>query len=94
MANFDAIRMAMLHGIDLSNHETVRFSDFEIGTVDVILTSTSDVKNHLKEDFPDFDIFTIREYVGFDDINIHEPVFGDCIMAAVETQAARKKRTG
>lgn len=77
LPSFDVMKIGYNYGINLTDHETANISDFIVDDVDVILTSTTQVRNYLKIRYPNVDIFTIREYVGFSDVDIQEPAIED-----------------
>jgi protein-tyrosine-phosphatase len=64
-------------GIDLSGHNVTSIEDIAVDSMELVLTSTREVRDKLKMNHPNLKIFTIKEYVGYwDDCDIAEPFNG------------------
>ena len=78
MASHNARMACENHGIDLSSHRTRNINDFPINEMDLVLTSTAQIRDALRLKYPDLEIFTIREYAGgYSDLDISDPLGGD-----------------
>lgn len=84
MASYNAIEACKNHGLDLSGHKATRVDDSGIDEMDLVLTATVSHRDYLKEVYPHLKIYTIKEYAGYDDLNIADPygcnlkVYEDC----------------
>lgn len=68
------------NNIELSHHLTMGYKDIPKDDIDLVLTSTVQIRNFLKEDlmYRNLAVFTIKEYLGkSNDLNIQSPVPGD-----------------
>ena len=52
-----------LHGFDASKHTATNIRDSNIEEMDLVLTATDYHKNKLKINYPNLNIYTIKEYI-------------------------------
>ena len=77
MASFNAIETCKNHGLDLSGHRSTPVEGSDIG-------------DYLKRSYPHLKIHTIREYAGYDDLDIADPygynlnVYENCFLEIKE----------
>ena len=63
-AQRDAIRACANHGVDLSTHRARSITDVDVGDMDLILATSTMVRDRLKAMYPNSNVFTIKEYAG------------------------------
>ncbi len=90
MASFNAIETCKNHGLDLSGHRSTPVEGSDIGEMDLVLTATADHRDYLRRSYPNLKIHTIREYAGYDDLDIADPygynlnVYENCFLEIKE----------
>lgn len=73
MASFNAIAVCKDHGLDLNDHKSVPVYASNIEEMDLVLTATVSHRDNLKKSYPQLEIYTIKEYAGYDDLDIADP---------------------
>ena len=74
-ATYNAIEAMKVYGVDLSNHRATNTKESNIKDMDLILCATEGHKIMLLQLYPELKekIYTIKEYVGYDDMDIKDP---------------------
>ena len=57
----NAIKICEFNNLDLKNHKSKNFYILNIENDDLILTLTQDIRDTLKESYPNLEIYTIKE---------------------------------
>lgn len=60
----NAIKVCEMHNLDLSNHRSKKFYDLDIDESNLILALTCDIRDDIKEKYPNFNVYTVKEYAG------------------------------
>lgn len=91
MASFNAIAVCKDHGLDLNGHKSTPVYASNIEEMDLVLTATVNHRDNLKKSYPQLEIYTIKEYAGYDDLDIADPygyslkVYEDCFLEIKES---------
>ncbi len=75
-ASFNAIAVCKENGLELSDHRSTHIFDSDIEKMDLILTATDNHSYVLKKQYPQLNIYTIKEYAGDKNLNIADPYGG------------------
>lgn len=90
MASYNAIEVCKNHGLDLSAHKSTPIGDSDIEEMDLVLTATVNHRDTLKGLYPQLNIYTIKEYAGYGDLDIADPygynmrVYENCFLEIKE----------
>jgi protein-tyrosine phosphatase len=77
----NAIKICEFNGLDLKNHESKNFDDLKIEDDDLILTLTCGIRDTLISEYPNLEIYTMKEYAGEDEyLDINDPIGGDLLI--------------
>ena len=77
-ASTNAVEICKYNNLDLTYHRSKRFHDLDIKEDDLILTLTTDIRDNIKDSFPDLEVYTIKEYAGEKEyLDIKDPVGGN-----------------
>ena len=73
----NTLEVCRAHGIDISNHRATYFKDSDIVDMDLVLTFEEYHKYKIEIYYSDFEIFTVKEFIGEYPIDIADPVGGN-----------------
>ncbi len=77
-ASDEAMIVCANHNLDLTRHKTTNISDLNVDSMDLVLTATVAQKDKLRKLYSDSNIFTIKEYAGYDsNLDIADPIGGN-----------------
>ena len=63
-ASSNAIQVCGYNDLELRNHESKNFYDLDIRDDDLVLTLTFDIRDNIKQRYPDLEVYTVKEYAG------------------------------
>ena len=77
----NAIKVCEFNNLDLNNHKAQNIHDLKIEDDDLILTLTCDIRDSLRKEYPNIEIYTIKEYAGEKEyLDIKDPFGGDLLI--------------